>query len=304
MSEAKVIGAINGYLGTKIDSIFSSLQRRVTEQWNDVDDFSTWTLINTINGGSIKLGQYGTGVNHALILTATDDDDAVVDNYGSGIKIVANEPFILNQFRTKYDLLNSARFEIIDANTKEQIFVIASTDYSYVVSNVIVPPGTYYMGVYSEDNDNAYTRWDNTSALTLPYAVNADVSVVAGYSDRSQDRSSFSESATQLYSVYDIDVSNFEDVGILTGTAESPLVSPTDLFRYDMLEYIISQNDGTYQVDVLDADDNVLISNAKNLEYLSTLPVTKLVKVKVTFNRPTDTDVSPELLGVAISYIE
>ena len=301
MDGSDVIAALGGKMGrlvTKIDAIYASLQRRTSETWNDAAEFALWAVSNchvdVITGG-IKLGtKVDTEINESNDGSFTSG----TSRYRQGFRATFNEDILVKAI----EMTGSYSSPLVTITRVSDLVVVYQGSGNDVFPNVVIPAGQYYVDISSAtgDNESAATTFD----MALPW-TSGDITIELGYYRASADLSSLGTTYTDKWFAVDLfQAERVEQTGITTGIAESPLVSPTDLVAYDMVDYIIEANEGSYQVDILDSVDAVLLADVEKLAPLAGLPTDKLIKAKVIMNRSVDTDISPEIKSLTLAYLE
>lgn len=297
-----MIAALGGKMGrlvTKIDAIFASLQRRTSETWNDGNDLALWALSASChvdaNSGGIKLGtKVDTEINEYNDGTFSSG----TSRYRQGFRATFNEDILVKAIEMTGSY-SSARVTITRVSDLVVVYQGSGND---VFPNVVIPAGQYYVDISSAtgDNESGATTFD----MALPW-TSGDITIELGYYRASADLSSLGTTYTDKWFAIDLFLAErVVQTGIITGTAESPLVSPADLVAYDMVDYTIETNDGSYKVDIVDSADVVLLSDVEQVASLAGLSTDKLIKAKVTLNRSLDTDVSPEIKSLTLAYLE
>jgi len=300
MDGSDVIAALGGKmsrLATKVDAIFASLQRRTTETWNDANEFALWALSNCyINDGeAVKLGIKTVG---GYVKSSSGSLTSGTGRPGQGIKVTLSEAVTITHIKGTAAYSNS-QIRILRFSDLVEVY---QGDGSEVYPNIALSADTYIVDISSKTGDQETSATFNDDVDT-PYTIGG-VTVELSYYDRSSDFTTLSPLSARTYAILQFETVKIENTGILTGTAESPLVSPTDLVEYDMVDYIIEANGGSYQVDILDSANAVLLTDVEKLDPLAGLPTDKLIKARVTLNRPLDNDVSPEIKSLTLAYLE
>mgnify|MGYP000350870003 CR=1 FL=1 len=305
MDGSDVIAALGGKfskLETKIDAIFASLQRRTIETWNDFADFGEWVRVNLLNSGVLELGQpNGVPSSDSYSYSTTE---SVSNGYSAGIKVSCTQDAVLTKVSAGHENSSGSGISIrvIDIAAKKIIYerTYASDDVKYDVNVALKAGKDYYIETKNSTGGTLTYHEDNSESF--PLVVGA-LTVLGTYKTNDPINGTPTIIDNRVYGINYIESEPVTQTGILTGSAVSPLIDASSLFNYDLIDYIINSNDGSYQVDILDSDDGVLLADVQAREVLTSLNVED-VKIKITLNRALDTDASPEIKLVSLAYVE